>query len=107
MRKLWLLIGALAGLALALTACGSRATASVVKPTTLATSARAPTASSVAATPGRVALPTSEPVTCTASSHKSTPGPTEESLFPGVSQADWKLGPDGARVVFIEYSDFQ
>jgi hypothetical protein len=41
------------------------------------------------------------------SSHEPTPGPTAVSLFPGVSQNDWKLGPDDAKVVFIEYGDFQ
>ena len=103
MRKLWLLTGALAGLALALAACGARATALPVTPTI----APSPTPSQVAATPGLAALPTTEPATCTVASRIPTPGPTEISLFPGVGQADWKLGPDGAKVVFIEYSDFQ
>jgi hypothetical protein len=103
MRKLWLLIGALAGLALALAGCGPRAAVIPVMPTVAAS----PTPAPVAATPGLVGLPTSEPGTCTVSSRIPTPGPTEVSLFPGVSQADWRLGPDGAKVVFIEYSDFQ
>jgi hypothetical protein len=104
MRKLWLLIGALAGMALGLAACGARSTAAPAEatPTRLAS-----TASPVAATQGLVMLSTTEPATCTVSSYKPTQGPTEESLFPGVSQADWRLGPDGARVVIIEYSDFQ
>jgi len=103
MRKLWLLIGALAGLALALTACGSRATAVAV----IATARPSPTPIPVTVKPGPLPLPTSEPATCTVAGRIPTPGPTEESLFPGVSQADWKLGPDGAKVVFIEYGDFQ
>ncbi len=105
MRKLWLLIGALTGLALALAGCGARATVIPVTPTMAASPT--PTSAPVAATPGLVSLPTSEPATCTVSSRIPTPGPTEVSLFPGVSQADWRLGPDGAKVVFIEYSDFQ
>jgi hypothetical protein len=105
MRKLWLVIGALAGLALALAlaGCSPRAAAVQVTPTALPS----PTPSPVAATPGLLALPTSAPATCTVTSRIPTPGPTEVSLFPRVSQADWKLGPDGAKVVFIEYSDFQ
>ena len=104
MRRLWLLIGMLAGLAL--TACGAgRAgtTATWLAPT----STRVLTSSPIAAAPALALLPTSEPVTCTVSSTLPTPGPTEVSLFPGVSLADWKQGPDGAKVVFIEYSDFQ
>jgi hypothetical protein len=105
MRKLWLLIGALAGLALA--GCGPRAAVIPVTPTTLVARAASATPAPVAATPGLVGLPTSEPATCTVSTRIPTPGPTEVSLFPRVSQSDWRLGPDGARVVFIEYSDFQ
>jgi hypothetical protein len=104
MRKLWLLIGALAGLALlACEACAGAPTPIPLLPT----STRAPTSTPMAAAPTQVPLPTSEPAICTLSSHAPTPGPTEVSLFPGVSQADWKQGPDGAKVVFIEYSDFQ
>jgi hypothetical protein len=103
MRKLLLLIGALAGLALALVGCSTPATALPVTPTI----APSPIPSRVAATPGLASLPTTEPATCMVASGIPTPGPTEASLFPGVGQVDWKLGPDGARVVFIEYSDFQ
>jgi len=104
MRKLWLLIGALAGLALA--ACGA-GTAVPLAPTAQATSTLALLPSPIGATPTLALLPTSVPVTCTVSSRLPTPGPTEISLFPGVSQTDWKQGPDGARVVIIEYSDYQ
>jgi hypothetical protein len=104
MRKLWHLIGTLAGLALlACEACAASPTPMPLLPT----STRAPTSTPVAAAPTQVLLPTSEPATCTLSSRQPTPGPTEVSLFPGVSQTDWKLGPDDAKVVFIEYSDFQ
>jgi len=104
MRKLWFLIGALTGLALlACEACVAAPTPIPLLPT----STPAPTSSPVAAAPTQAPLPTSEPAACTMSSHKPTPGPTETSLFPGVSQADWKQGPDDAKVVFIEYGDFQ
>jgi hypothetical protein len=110
MRKLRLLIGALAGLALALAACGAGVPAVPVESTRLAplaTSTRVPTATSIAAASLPVLLQTSEPASCTAAGRQPTPGPTEISLFPGVNQADWKLGPDGAKVVIIEYGDFQ
>jgi hypothetical protein len=44
---------------------------------------------------------------CTVVSQQPTPGPTEQSLVPGVSEADWVIGPDSANVTFIEYGDFQ
>jgi hypothetical protein len=44
---------------------------------------------------------------CTVISPQPTPGPTEQSLFPPVSDADWAVGADTAAVTFIEYSDFQ
>ena len=61
-----------------------------------------------------VASPTSETeqtvesfeANCTVVSHQPTPGPTEQSLVPPVSDADWTYGPDDAAVTFIEYGDF-
>jgi hypothetical protein len=46
-------------------------------------------------------------VGCTVQSPFPTPGPTEQSLFPAASEADWTIGPDSAAITFIEYSDFQ
>jgi hypothetical protein len=40
-------------------------------------------------------------------SPKNTPGPTEQSLFPPVTDKDWSTGPKDARITLIEYSDFQ
>ncbi len=71
-----------------------------------------PTAAAPTAAPGNTqppALPplaTSEPVTCVAMGLLPTPSATETSLFPAVNAQDNKLGPDGAAVVFLEYSDF-
>ena len=33
--------------------------------------------------------------------------PTQQALFPAVSDQDWTKGPDGATVTIVEYSDFQ
>lgn len=44
---------------------------------------------------------------CTVVSRQPTPGPTEQSLVPPVSDDDWTHGPDDAAVTFIEYGDFQ
>ena len=112
---LWLWIGALAGLALlACAACApgapGRATtplAPTSAPALIPSPASGQAPPALPAMPAKPALATSEPVTCTFSNVKPTPGPTEVSLFPGVRQSDWKQGPDSARVVFIEYGDFQ
>ena len=44
---------------------------------------------------------------CTVITQKPTPGPTVESIYPSVSDADWVKGPASAKVTIIEYSDFQ
>lgn len=44
---------------------------------------------------------------CTVVSRQPTPGPTEQSLVPPVSDSDWTHGPEDARVTIIEYGDFQ
>jgi protein-disulfide isomerase len=49
----------------------------------------------------------SSTVNCTVVSQQPTPGPTEQSLVPPVSDEDWTLGPEDAAVTFIEYADFQ
>jgi hypothetical protein len=47
------------------------------------------------------------PAGCTVISPNPTPGPTEESIFPSVSDQDWVIGPPDASVTLIEYGDFQ
>ena len=44
---------------------------------------------------------------CTVVSQRPGPDPTVESLFPAVSDADWKSGPETAAVTIVEYGDFQ
>ncbi|MCX8061945.1 MAG: peptidylprolyl isomerase [Anaerolineales bacterium] len=44
---------------------------------------------------------------CTAKSPRPTPGPTEVSLFPPVSDSDYQRGSSDARVTFVVYCDFQ
>ena len=44
---------------------------------------------------------------CTVVSRQPTPGPTEQSLVPAVSDEDWTHGSDDAAVTLIEYGDFQ
>lgn len=47
------------------------------------------------------------PPGCTVISPQPTAGPTEQSVFPQVEDADWKFGPTDAAVTFVEYGDFQ
>ena len=47
------------------------------------------------------------PPGCTVISPPATPGPTEQSIFPPVSEKDWSTGPKDAAITLIEYSDFQ
>jgi len=44
---------------------------------------------------------------CTVVSREPTPGPTEQSLIPPVSETDWVHGREDANVTIIEYGDFQ
>jgi hypothetical protein len=50
---------------------------------------------------------TAAPPGCTVVSKIPTPGPTERSLFPAVSDEDWTDGPSDAYVTILEYGDFQ
>jgi ABC-type transport system substrate-binding protein len=108
-----LLLGILLG------ACQSNApaslppTAQVVTPSPqkadtakLAASAVPSTANPAAAASSAGAV-TGAPPGCTVVSPQPTPGPTETSLFPPISDKDWVIGVPTATVSIIEYSDFQ
>lgn len=47
------------------------------------------------------------PASCTVVTKRPTQSPTEESLFPPVSEDDHVRGPETAKLTLIEYSDFQ
>lgn len=44
---------------------------------------------------------------CTVVSPKPTPGATQQSLFPPITQSDWIKGADEGNVQILEYGDFQ
>jgi cytochrome c5 len=92
-----------AALAVGLTACQP---APAARPATAVPTARAtprPTERAAASVP-----PASDEVivgsNCTVVTRRGLP--TAVSPFPAISAKDWKLGPEGARVTILEYSDF-
>ena len=106
MKKIWLIFGLMLGAALA--ACGGATT--LTTPTPLKPTAPIPgTATAVpvkTSTIPQVSLPTSEPATCTVTSLQPTRTP--DPYYPAPDpKTDWIQGPEGAKVTFIEYSDFQ
>jgi len=44
---------------------------------------------------------------CTVVSAEPTAGPTEQSLFPAVTDKDWVRGSEVAKITILEYADFQ
>jgi len=110
MRKL---IFPLLLLTILVSACNGGATQA---PTAQAPAAQAPTSKPANTEPAVAtatrSVPTagavSEPSSgCTVVSRQPTPGPTEQSIFPPVGEADWIKGAADAKVTIIEYSDFQ
>lgn len=61
----------------------------------------------VSPTPANDPPASQDEVNCTVVSREPTPGPTEQSLIPPVSESDWVHGPEDAKVTIIEYGDFQ
>ena len=102
MKKLFLLLLIL--LAVSLAGCKPQeGTASI--PTLTPTTEARPAPTVVLTVPTQASLlPDSG---CTVITQKPTPGPTAESIFPPVSDADHVKGPASAKVTMIEYSDFQ
>jgi hypothetical protein len=89
-------------LAVSLTGCLPKAQAT---PTTTATAEARPVPTVVLTVPTQSAfLP--DPG-CTVITKKPTPGPTAESIYPPITDADHVKGPEDAKVTIIEYSDFQ
>lgn len=106
----------LLGLALVLTACQGanqpvQSTTAVVAQETATQVQEAP----ASAVPPTTTVEPSQPATtevaappgCTVVSPQPTAGPTEQSLFPPVSDSDWVQGPATAYVTITEYGDFQ
>jgi protein-disulfide isomerase len=102
MKKIFLLLLIL--LAVSLAGCRPQEGNSSVATSTATTEAR-PAPTVVLTVPTQSAfLPDSG---CTVITKKPTPGPTAESIYPPVGDADHVKGPANAKVTVIEYSDFQ
>lgn len=122
LSKIWL--GVLA-LMLLVSACAGKAstvpemaTVTPAEPAAAATELPAqelqPTRTAQATATPFPATPTTElvamppvPSGCTVVTQQFSPEPTEQSIFPPVTSADWMIGPETAAVTLIEYGDFQ
>lgn len=58
-------------------------------------------------TPAQISAETSGTPGCTVESPRPTPGPTQQSIFPPVTDEDWATGPEDAFITILEYGDFQ
>jgi hypothetical protein len=103
MRKSFLLF--LMVTAVALAGCLPQVQATPTVTATTATTAARPAPTVVLVVPEET--PFLPDAGCTVITKEPTPGPTAESIFPAVSDADWVKGPADAKVTIIEYSDFQ
>lgn len=100
MRKVYLVLAFM--MAIILAGCLPKAQAT---PTATATTKASPAATVVVRVPTQAAfLPAPG---CTVITQKPTPGPTQASIFPPVSDTEWVEGPASAKVTIIEYADFQ
>jgi len=106
MKKLLLLLLMLLSVSLSGCLQQSQATPTLLPTSPATDTAKAGPAPTVVLTvPGQSALfPDSG---CTVITRKPTPGPTAESIYPPVTDADHAKGPASAKVTIIEYSDFQ
>ena len=99
MRKLWFSV--IIFVAVLFAACSP--TTGQVPNTPEATSAPA-----AASTPSVPTLdPSAVTMECNVVSMVPTPGPTEVSMFPPVSEEDWQLGASDPVLTLTIYSDFQ
>jgi hypothetical protein len=103
-------------LAVFLTACQSASVSPTMLPATeeataqigdSATSTELPPLPEVSPTPTTEQTRELDEANCTVVSRQPTPGPTEPSIVPAVSDTDWVHGPEDAKVTIIEYGDFQ
>ena len=77
------------------------------QPSPVPTDTDLPPLPEVSPTPTEQQVSNQADANCTVVSKPPTPGPTEQSLVPLVSDTDWVHGPEDALVTIIEYGDFQ
>jgi hypothetical protein len=94
--------------ALLLTACSGESLASpkITVPATALPATATPKAEPATATDAAGGAAAGAPAGCTVISPKNTPGPTEQSVFPPVTDKYWSTGPKDAAITLVEYSDF-
>src|SRR5260221_8471474 len=72
---------------------------------TACSTARKPTPDPNFVLPTNIIVPTQ--VACSSISSEPTPGPNTLSVFPPITNADFKRGPDDALITIMDYSDYQ
>jgi hypothetical protein len=105
--------------ALTLAACGGQAQTPAAPQADATQAAQAPTATLAQpalqaielATPAATSADSEQlppvPSGCTVVTRQFSAEPTQQSLFPAVTDADWVIGEDTAAMTLVEYADFQ
>jgi hypothetical protein len=78
-----------------------------VQPSEVSSPTELPPLPEVSPTPTEGRAANQAEANCTVVSRQPTPGPTQQSIIPPVSETDWVVGPEDAKVTIIEYGDFQ
>lgn len=107
MPKYTLILLVLTALLLAGCQAQNQAAPTAVSPTGVSLPTATPAGNAATATEAVEQALAEAPPGCTVISPQDATSPTQESVFPPVTEKDWVTGPEDAAITLIEYSDFQ